>query len=52
MGKRSKQTPHQRKYTDDKQAYEKTLSITGSCKFLLEWLTKIQKLIPPSAGEI
>ena len=51
MGKRSKQTPHQRKYTDDKQAYEKTLSITGSCKFLLEWLTKIQKLIPPSAGE-
>ena len=22
MGKRSKQTPYQRKYTDDKQAYE------------------------------
>ena len=51
MGKRSKQTPYQRKYTDDKQAYEKTLSITGSCKSLLEQLTKIQKLTPPSAGE-
>ena len=27
MGNRSKQTPHQRKYTDDKQAYEKTVSL-------------------------
>ena len=61
MGKRSEQTPHQRRDTDGKYAYEKMPKIMslGNCKLKQQWDTtayllvrlKYRTLTTPNAGK-